>query len=228
MNSKVNGKLSCASKYLDAIAEPSSDLFWRKSHSWLLFVVRFYQFEEARCAAATNMCSIADCSKKGVKTIGWNKQYVGQMIVQNWPSRWFKWFKNVSRVCASWRERACPDRTSSQSSLEPHSSARSCWSPAKKSFATLKPELKEEKQFWVCSFYLVLLLVQEERVAPLESLELFLFRKVFICWPRSPFSALTYWRKLSIMAWFFPNIHAYNSQYSDIINLGDKFPTLSS
>ena len=176
MNSKVNGKLSCASKYLDAIAEPSSDLFWRKSHSWLLFVVRFYQFEEARCAAATNMCSIADCSKKGVKTIGWNKQYVGQMIVQNWPSRWFKWFKNVSRVCASWRERACPDRTSAQSSLEPHSSARSCWSPAKNDCETSK---QEEKQFWVCCFYLILLLVQEERVASFESLELFLFRKVF-------------------------------------------------
>ena len=111
---------------------------------------------------------------KGVKTVGWNKQYVGQMIVQNWPSRWFKWFKNVSRVCASWRERACPDRTSAQSSLEPHSSARSCWSPAKNDCETSK---QEEKQFSVCGFYLVLLLVQEERVASFESLELFLFRK---------------------------------------------------
>ena len=81
---------------------------------------------------------------KEVETIGWNKQYVGQMIVQNWPSRWFKWFKNVSRVCASWRERACPDRTSAQSSLGPHSSARSCWSPAKNDFATLKLELKKK------------------------------------------------------------------------------------
>ena len=73
------------------------------------------------CWLEQALCRTNDCSKLTPTT------------VQNCASG-----LNVSRVCASWRERACPDRTSAQSSPEPHSSARSCWSPAKKSFCQIE------------------------------------------------------------------------------------------
>ena len=53
-----------------------------------------------------------------------NKKSCGK---QSWMSDKF----NLSIACASWREQAYLDRTSGQSSREPHSSTRSCLFPAK-------------------------------------------------------------------------------------------------
>ena len=152
------------------------------------------------------MCSIADFSKNSPKE---SKLLAGTstMIIQNWPPRRSK----IVQMDRMYLEFVPVDENEHVRIVHPRNLHRNLILQPdlvdllqKKVFALLKLE-PEEKQFWVCGFYLVLLLVQEERVASLESLELFVCSgKFFIFWPRSPFSALTYWRKLSIMAWFFP------------------------
>ena len=148
------------------------------------------------------MCSIADFSKNSPKE---SKLLAGTstMIIQNWPPRRSK----IVQMDRMYLEFVPVDENEHVRIVHPRNLH---WN------LILQPDLVDllqkmivkhqnrKKNNSLSAVFTWYFSSSRKRGLPrLSPWNCFCSGKFFIFWPRSPFSALTYWRKLSIMAWFF-------------------------